>query len=311
MIVSASRRTDIPACFAPWLARRLREGYALVRHPYDPHQVTRVMLTPDAVDGLVLWTKHAVPLMPYVDALGGYTYYFQYTVTPYGGALEPGLPDVWTERIPAVLRLSDAVGPERIVWRYDPVILTDVYTVSWHAVTFGRMAALLAGRVRKCTFSFVDDYASTARNMAGTGMRRIAAEDMRALAAAFAEVAAQHGLALDTCCEAIDLTQYGIGHASCVDRRILEELGGWPLRDAPAKGQRSGCGCMQSVDIGMYGTCVNGCRYCYANADTASARRLYAQHDPASPLLIGRLSPEDTVRDTAAESLRIGQLSMF
>lgn len=310
MIVSASRRTDIPACFAPWLARRLREGYALVRHPYDPHGVTRVMLTPDVVDGVVLWTKHAAPLMPYLDALNGYAYYFQYTVTPYGRALEPGLPDVWTERIPAVLHLSGMVGPERIVWRYDPVILTDTYTIPWHMEAFGRMAALLAGHVRKCTFSFVDEYASTARNMAGTGMRRITAEDMRTLAAGFAEIAAQHDIALDTCCEAIDLARYGIGHAACIDRRIIEALSGWPLKDAPAKGQRSGCGCMQSVDIGMYGTCVNGCRYCYANDGEAPARRLHAQHDPASPLLIGRLSPEDTVRDMDAGSLRIGQLSM-
>ena len=311
MIISASRRTDIPARFAPWLANRLREGFVLVRSSYDMHAVTRVPLTPDVVDGIALWTKNAQPMTGHLTSLNGYAYYFQYTVTPYGKALEPGLPDVWTERIPDLLRLSETIGPERIVWRYDPVILTEEYTAAWHMEAFGRMAAVLAGHVRKCTFSFVDEYASTARQMAGVKRKIITAEDMRMLAGAFAEIAGKYGMALDTCCEALDLSAYGIGHASCVDRAILEELGGWPLNAVQAKSQRKGCGCVQSTDIGMYGTCVNGCRYCYANHDAASARRLYAMHDPSSPLLTGRVEAEDIIRPMEAASLRVGQLSMF
>lgn len=311
MIVSASRRTDIPACYAPWLARRLQEGYALVRHPHDRRILTRVPLTSDVVDGLVLWTKHAAPLLPYLGALDAFPYYVQYTVTPYGEALEPELPDVWQTRIPALRRLAESIGASRIVWRYDPIILTRTYTIEWHIAQFERMAAQLAPYCRKCTFSFVDLYDSTLRNMAGTGIRAILPDEIRRLAASFAGIAAHYGLSLDTCCEAIDLSAYGIGHAACVDRAILEKIGGYPLTVSAAKRQRSGCRCMQSTDIGAYGTCVNGCLYCYANADAASARRLHAQHDPASPLLFGIPEEGDIIRPMKAESYRDGQMRMF
>ena len=308
MIISASRRTDIPACYAPWLARRLQEGYVLVRNPYNTRMLSRVPLSPDVVDGMVLWTKNFTPMLPYLDAIGDIPYYVQYTVTPYGKDIEPGLPE---DKIAAFLQTAERIGWERIVWRYDPIILTNQYTVEWHIAQFSRMAEVMAPSCRRCVISFVNMYRSTGRNMAGMQMKTITQQDMRAIAKAFSGIAADCNLPLATCCETIDLAEYGIEHNACIDRGILEELAGCPLNLQRAKGQREACGCMQSTDIGLYGTCTNGCRYCYANDSAAAARKLAAQHDPHSPLLAGTVRPDDIIHPMKAATCRENQLRMF
>ncbi len=128
MIVSASRRTDIPAFYAPWLERRLEDGFVLVRNPRNPAQVRRISLAPVDVDCFVFWTKDARPLSGLLDRLddAGYPYYFQWTVTPYGSGLEPGIAP--KEEILAAFRtLAGRLGPHRVVWRYDPVIVSEEY----------------------------------------------------------------------------------------------------------------------------------------------------------------------------------------
>ena len=286
----------------------MQEGYVLVRNPYNARMLSRVPLTPDVVDGMVLWTKNFTPMLPYLDALGDIPYYVQYTVTPYGKDIEPGLPE---DKIAAFLHTAERIGRERLVWRYDPIILTDNYTPEWHIAQFARMAEAMASSCRRCVISFVDMYRSTARNMVGTPMKTITQQDMRAIAKAFSRIAADYALPLATCCEAIDLAEYGIAHNACIDRKILEELAGCPLNLQRAKGQRETCGCMQSTDIGLYGTCTNGCRYCYANDSDAAARKVAAQHDPHSPLLAGVVRPDDVIRPMKAASCRESQLRMF
>lgn len=308
MIISASRRTDIPACYAPWLANRFREGYVLVRNPYNTRMICRVPLTPDVTDGVVLWTKHFSPMLPYLPALGEIPYYVQYTVTPYGTDIEPYLPK---DKIGSFLHTAASIGRERLVWRYDPIILTDTHTISWHTARFAHMAENMAPACRKCVISFADMYRSTARNMAPWQMKTITQQDMRVIAKEFSVIAAAYHLPLTTCCEAIDLSEFGIAHNACIDRDILEELCGCTLSLPRAGGQREGCRCMQSTDIGLYGTCVNGCRYCYANDSIDAARAMAAQHNPQAPLLVGSVRPEDIIRPMKAESYRSMQLSMF
>ena len=286
----------------------MQEGYVLVRNPYNARMLSHVPLTPDVVDGMVLWTKNFTPMLPHLDALGDIPYYVQYTVTPYGKDIEPGLPE---DKIAAFLHTAERIGRERLVWRYDPIILTDNYTPEWHIAQFARMAEAMASSCRRCVISFVDMYRSTAHNMAGTQMKTITQQDMCAIAKAFSRIAADYALPLATCCEAIDLAEYGIAHNACIDRKILEELAGCPLNLQRAKGQRETCGCMQSTDIGLYGTCTNGCRYCYANDSDAAARKVAAQHDPHSPLLAGVVRPDDVIRPMKAASCRESQLRMF
>ncbi len=297
MILSASRRTDIPAFYAEWFMNRVREGYALVRNPMNPRQVSRVRLSPDAVDCAVFWTKDAAPMLPRLDALGGlFPFYFQYTLNAYGAPIEPGLPPL-EDRLETFRALSREIGAERVVWRYDPVLLSDAIDVRWHAERFARVARALDGFTRTCVLSFIDLYDKIRRRVRPLGIRACSEEEARRLAEAFAEVAAAHGLALRTCAEKLDLSEYGVGHGCCVDGALIERLTG---RTPPARrdaNQREACGCLESVDIGQYDTCRHGCLYCYANHGPARVAALSRAHDPASPLLVGRPEPEDRITE--------------
>lgn len=297
MIISASRRTDIPAYYSQWFSRRIREGHVLVRNPMNPHQVSRISLSPEDVDGIVFWTKNPAPMLDKLDVLREYMYYFQCTITPYGRDVEPGLPDKERAIIPAFQRLSDQIGPQRVIWRYDPILLSGRYSLETHIRSFERMARQLHPYTKKCTISFIDLYRNTARNMAGLAMQPLTAQAQNVLAGAFAEIAHGFGLEIDTCAEEIDLEKYGISHARCIDGRLFEQLLGCPMQAPKDKNQRAACGCMESVDIGAYNTCKNGCVYCYANYMKEAVGKNAALHDPLSPLLTGHPDAQDRVTE--------------
>ncbi len=288
MILSASRRTDIPACYSDWFFNRVKAGFALVRNPFFPARISRVSLAPEDVDCIVFWTKNPAPMLGRLGELerAGLPFYFQFTLTPYGGGLERSLPPK-REIVETFRRLSRAVGPERVVWRYDPVICTPKLTPAWHLRQFARLCGALEGCTRECVFSFLDLYAKTRRNTAGLGLHPVPPAVMEHVAAGFAETAARHGLTLRACCESIDLARYGIRPGACIDAEKIESITGRPLRLRRDRGQRPGCNCAESVDIGAYDTCRNGCVYCYATDPRRAAGRA-ARHDPRSPLLDGR-----------------------
>ncbi len=289
MIISASRRTDIPAHYADWFLERVREGFALVRNPRNAHQIRRVSLRPEDVDGIVFWTKNPLPMLSRLKELSAYAYYFQATVTPYGPDVEPGIPDKEKVILPSLLRLSDEIGPGRVVWRCDPILLSDRYTKEFHYQAFDSMARRLAGRVARCTISFLDMYKNTARNAQAMGLAPAFEADMLEMAEKIAAIAKTHGIPVDACAEPLDFSRFGMGRAGCVDPAILEAASGRPIAFKRQKGQRPGCGCADSVDIGAYNSCPNGCGYCYANFSPSLTRENLARHDNHSPLLCGRL----------------------
>lgn len=269
MIISASRRTDIPAFFADWFFERLEEGFAPSSNPMNPKQVRRVDLSREAVDGFVFWTKNPLPMMDRLARLSGYAFYFQVTITPYGAEIERHVPPVWEEALPVFLRLAESVGPERMVWRYDPVFLSEDYPMEAHMERFDRMARRLEGSTGRCVFSFLDVYARIRKQMERHGMCAVSDEEKVKLAESFKRSADAANMALLTCAEAIDLSALGIGHARCVDASLLEWQLGRPIKHRKDAGQRPACGCAQSVDIGAYHTCGHGCAYCYAGGGKA------------------------------------------
>lgn len=307
--MSASRRTDIPAFYSDWFVNRLREGFVLVRNPFRPHQVSRVSLKPETLDAIVFWTKNAQPMrenLKIVDEMG-IPYAFQYTITPYSRDVERDVPDK-EEICRNFQELSKKLGKQRVIWRYDPVILNTRFSVSWHTGMFEKMCRVLENYTDTCIFSFADRYAKTERNAKFLAIG--AASDHEAdlqeeIAGEFSGIASEHGMELKTCCEAGDFSRYGIGQASCIGKKLLANLLDTPFQVKPDRNQRSHCGCVESIDIGAYDTCRHGCVYCYATYSQVRAQQNAERHDARSPLLIGRLTREDTVTDRAVKSIRV------
>ena len=306
MIISASRRTDIPACYSDWFLNRMEAGFVCTRNPMNPRQVSRISLSADVVDGIVFWTKNPTPMLDRLHLLTDYPFYFQFTLNAYGTDLEPGIPSKNDVVIPAFQKLSRMIGPERIIWRYDPIILTDKYTAQYHVHYFGELARRLSGSTCKCVISFVDLYRHLGRQFLPLGNGEI-----YELAGRFSNIANRYGLKLETCAEAIDLSRFGISRGHCIDGALLEKIIGQPLSLVKDTNQREECGCMTSIDIGMYDSCTNGCKYCYANHSPANLRRNVRLHDPTAPLLYGTIGPEDIVRDRAMASSKVQQLKLF
>jgi DNA repair photolyase len=286
MIISASRRTDIPAFYAEWFFNRINEGFALVRNPMNNSQIRKVPLAPELVDCIVFWTKNPQAIIPRLDTLAKYHFYFQFTLTPYERDIETGLPDE-TELMDTFRRLSDKLGAHRIIWRYDPILLNEHYTVSYHAEHFGKMAHTLKGYTEKVTISFIDFYAKTKRAMSDLKIEKITTETKQNIAQQCAVIARENSLVIDTCAEDIDLSQYGITHARCIDASLVERITGHPIDAKKDKSQRPECGCAVSVDIGAYNTCRHGCLYCYANCDRSVVLKNVEAHNKLSPLLVG------------------------
>lgn len=287
MIISASRRTDIPAFFAEWFVNRIREGFVYVRNPVNSRQISKISLNPDAVDCFVFWTKNPSNILPYLNELSGYNFYFQFTITPYGQELEPGLPPK-----PFLLELfkelSRKLGHGRVVWRYDPIIISHTVPAAFHVDAFAAMAAALQGYTRRCVISFIDMYKKCERNLRDAELLPINQETMREIAAAFAKIAARNKIELVTCAEEIDLGSYGITHGKCIDDKLITDISGRSLKIDRDKTQRPLCHCVTSIDIGAYNTCLHGCLYCYANSDLNAVKKNVLLHDPLSAFLIGK-----------------------
>ena len=297
MIISASRRTDIPAYFSRWLARRIEEGYVLMRNPFNPVQVSQIALTPDVVDAFVFWTKNPLPMMEHLDDFDAFPYYFQFSLTGYGRDVESNLPDKSEILIPAFQDLAERIGPERVIWRYDPILFNDKYTPEYHLRAIDKISAALEGSTEKCVISFVDTYTRNADAMKNLGVIEISDRDLVDFAARIVEIVGDRGMEVTTCAEKIDLSDAGIVHNCCVDPALVGRIVGGEMKASKDRNQRVECGCAPSIDIGCYNSCLNGCKYCYANWEEERVRKTVARYDENSPMLCDCLREGDEVRE--------------
>lgn len=306
MLVSASRRTDIPAFYADWFMRRLREGHVLVPNPWNPRQLGRLRLSPKHVDCIVFWTKNPQPMLSKLaelDALG-YRFYFSFTITAYGQDVERNLPPK-DQVVDTFRRLADTLGPHRVDWRFDPVAITARHPLPWHLERFDALCSSLHGYTQRCIMNFIKSYRHIAQKI-----QSMDEASMHTAAKSLAAIAACRGIPLFACSGQADLRKQGVAPTACIDREKIEALTGWPIRGRKDAGQPDTCRCLESVDIGMYGTCPHGCAYCYATRSQAHARRGMAAHDPASPMLCGRPFGDENVTDRTRPSLRDMQLRL-
>lgn len=311
MIINTGGRTDTVQYYGEWLLRRFEEGYALSRNPLFPHKISRLKLSPDVVDCVVFCSKNYRPILPRLheitDRFNSYCYY---TITAYGRDVEPGVPPI-DESLQTLSELASIVGRQRVAWRYDPVLLTKTYTVERHLETFDRMARTLAPHIDRCIFSFVEIYEKVKFNMPELVM--LTEESMDELASGMGKIAAQYGIYLQTCGTDGDFSRYGIHPSGCMTLDILGAANNVKFRTLKHKGMRHGCHCIESRDIGAYDTCPNGCKYCYANKDPRKAAENFKLHDPASPLLLGSVGPDDEITQATQKSFlaKEQQLELF
>jgi len=296
MIISASRRTDIPAFYPQWMIHRLKAGFVYVVNSMNRKQVSKIALTPDAVDCIVFWTKNPVAMIPLLPEISEHNYYFQFTVTPYGKDIERNVPSK-ESIITTFKRLSDLIGPEKVVWRYDPVFITGTYTLEMHIEAFMRIAQQLQGYTEKCSISFLDVYAKTEKNLKGTDSRVLSIQEITMFAAEISCSARKAHILVETCAEAIDLLQFNIHKGRCIDTKLIEKISGRTKNWRKDKTQRPLCGCSQSIDIGRYHTCPHQCLYCYANINTARVKSNMALYNDDSPVLCGWLAGDEKITE--------------
>jgi hypothetical protein len=264
MILSASRRTDIPAFFGDWLMDCFGKKKVLVRNPVNPKMVSEIALDPDLIDCIVFWTKdprNFLSRLSEIDALG-YRYYFQFTLTAYDSSIERNLDK--TNILDAFIALSERLGKEKVIWRYDPVFINDTFTLQYHREYFELLCRALCKHTNKCVVSFVDQYPFLKESFKRNNIRPLSDGETDEAAKALSAIGKNYGLPLFTCCEKIGLEQYGIGRNKCIDAELIERLFNLKVKPKKDPSQRVNCGCCVSRDIGTYNTCLHDCVYCYA-----------------------------------------------
>lgn len=282
MIISASYRTDIPAFYADWFNRRLDAGFCAVKNPYSG-KTNRVPLDAGSVDGFVFWTRRLGPFMDTLARLAdrGTPFVVQFTVTGYPRALEPAVME-WRRAVEEIQTAASRHGPRVVVWRYDPVFLSDITPESFHVDQVSRLSEQLTGATDEMVVSFAHLYRKTRRNTERAAARHgfdwsdPEQDKKRSLLSTLGRVAAARGIR-PTLCAQPDLLTSGLGAARCVDLDRLSDVAGVTIKGRE-KGNRPGCLCAESRDIGAYDTCPHGCVYCYAVSSQDTAKRRLGGH---------------------------------
>ena len=293
MIISASRRTDIPAFYAEWFMNRVRAGFCTVPNPFNTSQVSRISLIPPDVEVIVFWTRNPKPLFPHLTDLDdyGFRYYFQFTVMANPRLLDPKSPQV-EDSIRAFQALSDQVGPSKVIWRYDPIVLSNMTDPAFHLAQFETIASELRGYTKRAVISIVDVYQSITsrmRRLESSGLSLLSPDSQHIpeLARSLVDIAGANDMNLVSCAEELDLRPFGVTPGKCIDDDLIAQTFGLAVTHKKDPHQREACGCVLSKDIGMYDTCPFNCIYCYATKNQSNVERNRAQHDPKSPSLVG------------------------
>lgn len=292
MILFASGRCDICAYYSEWLMNRINEGFVDVRNPFNEHAISRIFLNSSQIDCIIFCTKNPIPMLQYIEQLKQFPLIFHITLTAYHQDIERNVFDK-KQIIQAIKTLSQMLGKEHVIVRYDPIILNQRYTISYHQQAFERICQELHDDVSKIIISFVDMYKNTENHAKEMNMEHINEEKMNLIGQLFGEIASQYQIKVQTCAEKIDLSQYGIKKGLCFDKKELEQLVGHELNNR--YGVRKACACMESVDIGDYNCCGQGCLYCYANYDEKKIAARMKMHDPKSSVLLGHINDTDEI----------------
>lgn len=309
MILSVSRRTDIPAFYGDWFINRLKEGFVYVRNPMNIHQVSKISLLPEKIECIVFWTKNPsekfINDLKIIDELG-YRYYFQFSVTSYDKSVEVNIPKkaILMDRF---IRLSNKIGKEKVIWRYDPIFFNEHFDFEYHKKWFEYIAEKLENHTEKCVISFLDYYSKIRSRLILNGIPEVQEQQMHEFAFYLSAIGNKYDIKVESCCEEIDLSGVGIEHGHCINADLINRICPLQYDFKKDKSQRQACGCIESIDIGSYNTCRNGCIYCYANWKD----NVNSVYDPNSPILCSTINPDDKITDRQIKSCELLQAKLF
>lgn len=305
MIISASRRTDIPAYYAEWFMNRIDAGYCAVPNPFNRNQVSYISLDPENVEAIVFWTRNPARLMPRLTELDQKIskYYFQFTLVNNPKEIDPHSASL-KKSISTFQQLADQIGKERVIWRYDPIFLSNITGFQYHIDQYCQIAEMLKGYTNRSVISFVDSYRKAGKRIKDLdklGIKPLPSEsllleDIKEFVSQLVVSAETNGMEIQSCAENINLISFGIQPGKCIDDALIRRL----FKNNPTSkkdpSQREECGCVASRDIGVYDSCLNGCVYCYATKSFELARKNYREHNPNSPSLVGWYDAEPPVK---------------
>jgi hypothetical protein len=287
MIISASRRTDIPAFYAQWMINRIKEGYCTVPNPFNRRQVSRISLRPEDVDVLVFWTRNPAPLLPHLAEIQQHipNFYFQFTILGYPRKIDPNSPSV-TAAMAAFKELSDRIGPGRVIWRYDPLVFTSLTDANFHRQNYRQLAGMLKQYTTRSIVSLMDRYRKAERRLkaldtTAAAVKSWTADEVHDLMQSLAGVASDNGMEILSCAEEMDLSSSGVRPGKCIDDGLIVQEFNTLVKNKKDPSQRDACGCIVSRDIGMYDSCAT-------QSFERAKKNFSEEHDPDSPSLLGR-----------------------
>ncbi len=292
MILNVSGRTDVVAFYTEWFMNRYKEGYVDVRNPFNPNLVSRIKF--QNVDLIMFCTKNPLTIIKYLKDIDK-PILFHITVTPYKNDIEPYVPDK-TKIIEGIKEISNIIGIDNVCVRYDPIFISNKYTVDYHIKAFSKLCNLLNGYVKKIIVSFIDDYKNVRSNKKYLNDLPFTEEIYKRIGENFSKVAKENNITVQTCFEDRNLTEYGFIKGECISAELAFKLTGKIYKPWKARKERK-CNCVEMVDIGAYNTCSHLCKYCYANYDEKQVKNNIKQHNKNSSLLIGELKSDDIIKE--------------
>lgn len=293
MIINASGRTDICAFYSEWFINRIKEGYLDVRNPFYKNLVSRIILDPKNIDLIVFCTKNPIPMLKYLSYLKNYNLLFQITITPYLKEIENKVPNK-KRIIESIKYLSKELGKERIFLRYDPIFMNKKYNLEYHTKMFDKILNILDGYIDRVIISFIDFKKNTTYNKKILNTNELNIDEIKQVAVKFSKIAQKYNIKIQTCAEKYDLLEYGFINEGCLSPSTYFKLTG--KTNIKKSKNRKYCKCIETVDIGVYNTCLHFCKYCYANYDEKQVLTNIKKHNKKSSLLVGNLEKNDILK---------------
>lgn len=291
MILNVSGRTDIIAFYTPWFIKRYQEGYVDVRNPIYTKLVSRIYFKD--VDCILFCTKNPHPIIDFLPFIKQ-PILFHVTLTSYKQDIEPNVPNK-KDIINDIKKISTILGKDHVFVRYDPVFLSEKYTLEYHIKAFTKMCELLDGYASKIIISFIANYKNVQKNINILRIKNFTQEDFKTIGLNFSRIARMYGMTVQTCSEYNNLSEYGFLIDDCISKELAKKI---TNKNYPKWKSRNNkyCNCVEMVDIGAYNTCNHLCKYCYANFEEEKIKENRLQHNPNSSLLIGKLKEEDEIK---------------